>query len=618
MEYKIVFHNRSYTSWTFDPPMEWSGSVQGFFSGDILVKKADSSPLNSSQLNSSPLNSSPLNSSPLNSSQLNSSPLNSSQSNSSPLNSSQSNSLTAISSPVSSGVVLTGVLMLSGNGFGRDAKGRLLFPCIPERRDLPPFMVPYNVKVGFHKKKVNKYVLFSFVEWPAGGRPIGVLKQALGDVSDLNAYYDYLLYSGGFFQNKAWSKLFRFTPEFILTTSPTATFFSKQALEGVCLGSGGEGEIETVFTIDSAGTVDFDDAFRFTTLSNERTMVSVYITNVADCIHSIRQQTLSSTWEKVLSGPSTIYMPHRRIPMLLDVLTDHLSLREGCERNCVVVRFVYVKGGSLESCSFDRVRVWVEKNWTYSEFSSQKGDNPLMTFTRSLCEEVMTPSDLVAYWMVQYNRFMGRLCLERKDGIFRNGLGRKQDMVTMLMENKEEDVLGVCQTGYSLGYQGTAEPYLPTTNPLRRQVDLINQYSLVYGPDSWGVDLDIEAMNRDLKRVSKIQRESRLLSVIARDWKEGGEEKGKAGEEEEKGPNRLFYGVVYQVHHQPLKNVWCYSVFLKDVAGHGEGLFSQFKREEEIEQDLPFMGEFQLFYFKDDHDLKQKIRVSFIQPFRQV
>ena len=578
MEYKIVFHNRSYTSWTFDPPMEWSGSVQGFFSGDILVKKADK--------------------------------------------------LTVVSSPVSSGVVLTGVLMLSGNGFGRDAKGRLLFPCIPERRDLPPFMVPYNVKVGFHKKKVNKYVLFSFVEWPAGGRPIGVLKQALGDVSDLNAYYDYLLYSGGFFQNKAWSKLFRFTPEFNLTTSkgspraslgfaPTATFFSKQGLEGVCLGSGGEGDgdVETVFTIDSAGTVDFDDAFRFTTLSNERTMVSVYITNVAACIHLIR---LVKGWEKVLSGPSTIYMPHRRIPMLLDVLTDHLSLREGCERNCVVVRFVYVKGGSLESCSFDRVRVWVEKNWTYSEFSSQKGDNPLMTFTRSLCEEVMTPSDLVAYWMVQYNRFMGRLCLERKDGIFRNGLGRKQDMVTMLMENKEEDVLGVCQTGYSLGYQVTAEPYLPTTNPLRRQVDLINQYSLVYGPDSWGVDLDIEAMNRDLKRVSKIQRESRLLSVIARDWKEGGEEKGKAGEEEEKGPNRLFYGVVYQVHHQPLKNVWCYSVFLKDVAGHGEGLFSQFKREEEIEQDLPFMGEFQLFYFKDDHDLKQKIRVSFIQPFRQV
>ena len=560
MEYKIVFHNRSYTSWTFEPPMEWYGSVQGLFSGDILVKQADSY---------------------------------------------QVNSLTVVSSPVSSGVVLTGVLMLSGNGFGRDAKGRLLFPCIPERRDLPPFMVPYSLKVGFQKKKVNKYVLFSFVEWPVGGRPMGVLKQALGDVSDLNAYYDYLLYSGGFFQNKAWSK----------------KGFDHD------LGSGGEGEVETVFTIDSCGTVDFDDAFRFTSLPNERTMVSVYITNVAACIHSIR---LVKGWEKVLSGPSTIYMPHRRIPMLLDVLTDHLSLREGCERNCVVVRFVYVKGGSLESCSFDRVRVLVEKNWTYSEFSLQ---NSLMTFTRSLCEEVTTSSDLVAYWMVQYNRFMGRLCLERKDGIFRNGLGRKQDMMTMLMENKEEDVLGVCSTGYSLGYQGKAEPYLPTTNPLRRQVDLINQYSLLYGPDSWGVDLvkdsgvvcvandgairtnsvvkrkslDIEAMNRDLKRVSKIQRESRLLSAIARDWNE---------HEQGGGPNRLFIGVVYQVHHQPLRNVWCYSVFLKDVVGRGEGLFSQFKKEEEIEQDLPFMGEFQLFYFKDDHDLKQKIRVHFVKPFR--
>lgn len=536
MEHKIVFHNRSYTSWAFDPPMEWSGSVHGFFSGDILRKQTDSY------------------------------------------------SLSVVSSPVSSGVVLTGVLNLSGNGFGRDAKGRLLFPCIPERRDLPPFMVPYNVKVGFHKKKVNKYVLFSFVEWPVGGRPIGVLKQALGDVSDLNAYYDYLLYSGGFFQNKAWSK---------------------QIVEGMGMGSGvdsesvGGGEVETVFTIDSAGTVDFDDAFRFTVLPNERTMVSVYIANVADCMHSIRVME-GGVWEKALSGPSTIYMPHRRIPMLLDVLTAHLSLREGCERDCVVVRFVYGGDGSLENGSFDRVRVRVEKNWTCSEFALCD-NHPLMAFTKRLCEQVTTPSDLVAYWMVQYNRFMGRMFSERKDVLFRNGLGRKQDMMTMLMENKEEDVLGVCSTGYSLGYQGTAPPYLPTTNPLRRRVDLINQYYLLYGPDSWGVDFDIEEMNRDLKRVSKIQRESRLLSVISR---EGGGEGG--------GPNRLFYGAVFQVSRGK-GGMWCYSVFLTDVAGRGEGLFSQFKREEEIEQDLPFMGEFQLFYFKDEHDLKQKIRVSFVR-----
>ena len=56
-------------------------------------------------------------------------------------------------------VKLEGVLLLEGNKtYGRTPnKKRLYYRCIPNNKNYPVFLVPYDVKLGFSKHQQNKY-----------------------------------------------------------------------------------------------------------------------------------------------------------------------------------------------------------------------------------------------------------------------------------------------------------------------------------------------------------------------------------------------------------------------------------------------------------------------------
>ena len=56
-----------------------------------------------------------------------------------------------------------GILILQGNKtFGKAAKGRLYYKCIPNDKTLPVFLIPYELRIGFSKNHMNKYVTFKF------------------------------------------------------------------------------------------------------------------------------------------------------------------------------------------------------------------------------------------------------------------------------------------------------------------------------------------------------------------------------------------------------------------------------------------------------------------------
>lgn len=82
--------------------------------------------------------------------------------------------------------------------YGRtENKKRLLYKCIPNNRELPEFMVAYDLKLGFSKDVKNKYVLFKFEHWNDETYPRGILTETLGDVDDLAAFYEYqIVYPG--------------------------------------------------------------------------------------------------------------------------------------------------------------------------------------------------------------------------------------------------------------------------------------------------------------------------------------------------------------------------------------------------------------------------------------
>ena len=83
-----------------------------------------------------------------------------------------------IDSPIRTYQFHAGVLILQGNKtFGKDKKGRMYYKCIPNDKSLPIFLVPYELRIGFNKNHLNKYVLFSFSNWD-GKHPMGLLKES--------------------------------------------------------------------------------------------------------------------------------------------------------------------------------------------------------------------------------------------------------------------------------------------------------------------------------------------------------------------------------------------------------------------------------------------------------
>ena len=50
-----------------------------------------------------------------------------------------------------------GVLILHGNkSYGKTKKNKLYYKCIPNDRNLPIFLIPYELRIGFTKDHVNK------------------------------------------------------------------------------------------------------------------------------------------------------------------------------------------------------------------------------------------------------------------------------------------------------------------------------------------------------------------------------------------------------------------------------------------------------------------------------
>ena len=102
-----------------------------------------------------------------------------------------------VTSPIRAGKPIPGVLVLSGATYGRDAKGRLMYKCVPDDVTLPVFLAPHvNKKVGFSKKPVDRYVGVEYGSWDAK-HPVCVVRNNIGPVDSNEAFYEYQLHRRG-------------------------------------------------------------------------------------------------------------------------------------------------------------------------------------------------------------------------------------------------------------------------------------------------------------------------------------------------------------------------------------------------------------------------------------
>jgi exoribonuclease R len=412
----------------------------------------------------------------------------------------------------SSTASLAGVLILEGNKtFGRTAnKKRLYYKCIPDDSHLPAFLIPYEVKTDFSKVQKNKYVVFRLDTWHKTGstHPTGLLVETIGDVDQLDAFYEYQLYC-----KSLHISLNQFTSDTnqMIKRKKHAEYIEQIFREPAY-------KIEDrrdryVFTIDPQNSMDFDDGFSIERTADGNTLVTVYIANVFVWLETL------GLWDSFSQRVATIYLPDRRRPMLPTVLSDALcSLQEGQDRFALAMDIVIKPTGEIcmeTPIQYKNVLIRVARNYHYDDvrLRTDVQYQNLLDLSQTMDKTNRDSHDVVTHWMVLMNTQCGKLMSERKIGIFRSSYFIDPHAVSLADTNLSEDASRVIRSwNNTVGqyihytedatlehemmsiksfkseavirakYAGKVQPvtkcYIHITSPIRRLVDVLNQMML--------------------------------------------------------------------------------------------------------------------------------------------
>lgn len=432
-----------------------------------------------------------------------------------------------IKSYVKSAAYIAGVLMLENNKtFGRTSnKKRLLYKCIPDDKYVPPFLVPYEVRVGFSKVQKNKYVLFKFDSWTEK-HPHGLLLETLGDVDNLEVFYEYQLYCKSLhvsltdFTNKTRQELNKkTTDEYVDQILKNPDFKIEDRRD------------RYVFTIDPKTSSDYDDGYGIVRLENGEHKVSIYIANVYLWLETL------GLWDSFSRRVATIYLPDRRRPMLPTILSDTLcSLQEKQPRFAFAMDFI-VGADGVRNIEYHNVLIRVAQNYYYEEpaLHDDRDYNLLFELSRKMDPNVVDSHDVIAHWMVFMNMRTAELLYNHNKGVFRS-VNFISPIVNTL-EGMDEDTVRVIQTwnntiGQYVAYDGTmkvnhdfikTKSYIHITSPIRRLVDLLNQIILFDqeklvnhvsdGANNFLIKWlgELEYLNTSMRSIRKVQTDCALL-----------------------------------------------------------------------------------------------------------
>jgi len=514
------------------------------------------------------------------------------------------NTITPLYSNVRSTTQIAGVLLLDGNKtFGR-IKNKLLYKCIPDDKHLPFFLVPCDPKIGFSKVLKNKYILFKFDHWE-NQHPQGILINTIGTTDSLESFYEYQLLCKSLhislsqFTNTAREQLQKQSQE----------EYIDQILKNPDFNIEDRRQISKPFSIDPVGSVDFDDAFDIH-LRTDRFHLTIYIANIYVWLETLH------LWKSFSNRVSTIYLPDKKRPMLPTVLSDSLcSLQENQPRFAIALDMDITPQGKIISTSFKNVIIIVKKNYRYEEpqLLDHLPYQTLFDLSKKMDKSISDSHDIVTYWMIRMNQICGEQLAQMKQGIFRkitNVSSKTPEIIPQDLTAETQRTINSWNSvsGQYVRYEEQVyhdflkcDHYAQSTSPIRRLVDLLNlmvllqNYKLIQNPskdaieflDSWLSNL--EYLNISMRSIRKIQTNCELLHRC------------------------ITTPSLIQTTHQGIlfdklqKNdgAFIYMVYLEELK-----LLSRLKTY--IEYPNYTAHQFRLFLFVDEHNLRQKIRVQII------
>ena len=502
-------------------------------------------------------------------------------------------------------VQLEGVLILEGNKtFGRTPnKKRLYYRCIPNNKKYPVFLVPYDVKVGFSKRPLNKYVLFNYSNWTSK-HPIGELTETIGDVNNLEAFYEYQLHC-----RKLHTSIKKLTNHTNLSINKNTNDDFIQQIVNNPNYLIEDRTSEFVFSIDPNGSKDFDDAFSIDKQDGFY-KVSIYIANVYIWMEAL------DLWNHLTDRASTIYLPDKKRTMVPTILSDSLcSLQENELRIALSMDIYFDKDGNqlkTREIEYKNVVIKTRKNFVYEEKKLLKNSNykEMMNLTKLLKPDILDSHELVEYWMIRMNTETGNHLAQNKSGIFRKATYKNDttlDLDKAFDKNTSNFIKSWNNTDCKyVRYEEdvvirhdmmSVSSYVHITSPIRRIVDLLNQIIIMQTKllvkmissnaktflMKWLDQLD--ALNENMKSIRKVQTDCQLLFQCNnnKDWFD-------------KTHSAILFGKT-----ERNDGYYSYTVYISEL-----NVVTRIKTEQNIDDFT--VHKCQLFTFNDEEHITNKIK----------
>lgn len=520
-----------------------------------------------------------------------------------------------ICSNVRSCPTLAGTLILEKNKtYGRTSNGKkMYYKCVPDDKRLPDFLIPYNLKMEFSKKFKNKYIVFKFDNWN-GKHPIGNMLNVLGDVDDLMVFYEYQLY-----RRNLSDSITQFTSR---ATKLFKNDNYKECIETIMNNPNYDIEDRTdvnVFSIDPKGSKDLDDAFSIIPLDDGLFKMSIYIANVYFWMEEF------GLWESFSNRVSTIYLPDRRRPMLPTILSDNLcSLLEKQTRFAFCMDIILNENGDVQKdvngtdrISIHNVMVRTRNNYAYEEPAMKNNSDYLNLYriTKNMKYDIEDSHDIVAFWMIFMNKTCGRLMVQNKFGIYRNAIAKSNPTIVN-NPNVTGDMRRMIENWRNLSGEYAlfnddnetmrhdvlnTKNYVHITSPIRRLVDLLNQFMFMHNfnmidnvsdlakhfLDKWLGK--IEYINNSMRSIRKVQSDCELMTLCVN--------KPEIFEQ-------VFEGVVFDKMNRN-NGVISYMVYINELK-----MLSKVTTDINLEEHS--VHTFKLYYFGDEYNTKKKVRLKLI------
>jgi len=514
-------------------------------------------------------------------------------------------------SSVRSMPIMPGVLELNTTQIYGKHKDKYLYKCVPDDKRLPSFLIPYNKRIEFVKKTSNKYIVFKHNHW-TDKHPQGTIVNVLGDVENLECFYEYQLYC-----KSLYASIQQFTKKTMkmLKESTEREYIQKMIKKYDLL----DRTEEYIFTIDSAQTTDYDDAMSIimTNEVNQSYKVSIYIANVSMWMEEL------SLWDSFSERVATIYLPDRKRPMLPTILSECMcSLSEGTIRLALCLDLT-IMNNEILSYDFNNTYVNVKKNYSYGsdKLESSNEYKLLLSVMRSLSRnpeysyttEIKNSYELVAYSMIFMNYYAACEMIKYKNGIYRS--------VTINRNVVIPDHLPSSITGFLTHWHSSSgqyqiyddkgkhdflklDNYVHITSPIRRLIDLLNisvlQNNLNIPGKPTSVEYNVflnkwisrmDYINTTVRSIRKIQNDSNLLKHCLV------EDKHEA--------NTVYDGYIFDKIKRN-DGLYQYVVYLSTI-----NMVSRITIRQDFEEYC--IQQFNILIFNDESSLKKKIRLAHIE-----